>query len=363
MNGIAERVRDAIKHAGISQKVLAERVEMKTDALSRALNGSRGFAAIELSEIASELGSDLHYLITGESDPARVVLSARHDYDSQTGQRSVSGAVDDGVVIEDICLAYKQVESVAAVPAGPVLPSSPADMREALGVGFTPAFIDRLEAVGVDVVRVEQLSTAYSLTIAGRPLIALNSSGNWFYENWGLAHELAHLALAHEGVMPGASGADSRERDANAFAAELLLPASGFTAVDWADLSRQDLAALLWGWGVSTSAVRNRFESLRMSVPADLGEPLQWSTQKVLRSYWQGNGGFFRDDITMRMSRAAMRHFPGWLKDAHLDGIAAGKMHKNTLAWMLEVDAESLEVVEPARPTLRSVDEITELLG
>lgn len=363
MAGIGERVAAAIKQAGLTQKEAAAKVGMKTDAMSRALRGQRGFAALELADVSAMLNQDLHYLITGESDPHRITVSARHEYDTDTGVRSVSGAVSDSRVLDDICLAYRQVEATGIPPVHPALPETVQEARERLGNSFVPEFISRLEALGVDVARVEHLSTSYSLITSGRPVIALKSSGNWFYENWSLAHELGHLALGHVGVMPGQTNTDACESQANAFAAELLLPAADVRAIDWGDTSREEFASLLWKWGVSTSAIKNRLATLLITAPPHLTELLDWKTQKVLRYYWNDNHQAFRDLITERMTQAAQRHFPDWLKDAHLDGIAAGKMHKNTLAWMLEVDADELEVEEPAPRNLLSADELTALLG
>lgn len=39
--------------------------------------------------------------------------------------------------------------------------------------------------------------------------------------------------------------------------------------------------------------------------------------------------------------------FPAWLQEARLERIAEGAVGKGTLAWMLGVPAESLEVDEP----------------
>lgn len=363
MAGIGERVAAAIKRAGLNQKDTAARIGMTPDALSRALSGQRGFAAIELADLAALLRQDLHYLITGEPDPHRVTFAARHAYDAETGDRSVSGAVEDSVVLEDITLAYLQAEAVGASPTPSRHPGSADEVRELLGEGFVPDFISRLEMLDVDVARVEQLSTAYSFTVGKRAVIALPASGNWFYENWSLAHELGHLAHQHVEVMPGQEDTARLESEANVFAADLLLPASDMRGRDWARTSREELASLLWEWGVSTSAVKNRLSALRIAVPSHLSELLGWKTQKVLRRCWDGARQSHPDLITERMTLAARRHFPDWLKEAHLDGIAAGRMHKNTLAWMLEVDADELEVEEPAPPALLGADELSALLG
>lgn len=363
MSRIGERVSTALQAAGLTQREVAEGVGMKPDALCRALNGQRGFSAIELANLGELLKQDLHYLVTGDVDPNRIVVSARHSYDANSGARTVSGAVSDTTVLEDISLAYRQAVEVGVPPSRPPLGRAAQEARTSLGSDFVTDFMARLEKWGIDVVRVEHLSTAYSMTVCGRPVIALRSSGNWFNENWSMAHELGHLALDHVGVMPNHLQTDACESQANAFAAELLMPAEDFRAQDWLHMTREELASLLWEWGVSTTAVKNRLSGLQIQVPTGIAEVLEFTTQKALRYYWSGAKQAFRDPITERMSLAAQRHFPNWLKDAHLKGIATGKLSKHTLAWMLEVDAEELEVEEPRPQALRDPRELSALLG
>ena len=197
---IGARVAQAIPGT-LTQAALAQKIEMTPDALSRSIHGKRAFATVELARIADVLKVDLYYLVTGEPDPHRLVPSARHAYDPETRQRSVGGLTEDREICEGIHLAYRQAYPQAAGRAE--LPSTVEDWRERLGVGFPRDFLQRLVDAGVDVVRVRGLSTSYSFWSAGRPVIAVGTSGNWFYQNWSLAHELGHLALGHQGVLPG----------------------------------------------------------------------------------------------------------------------------------------------------------------
>lgn len=48
------------------------------------------------------------------------------------------------------------------------------------------------------------------------------------------------------------------------------------------------------------------------------------------------------------MTESAERKFPEWLKRAHLEKIAEGRLAKGTLAWILDVDEDELEVEQPA---------------
>lgn len=358
MNTIGDRVRSAMQGASMQQKLLAQRVGMTPDALSRALSGHRGFAAVELAEISRVLDADMHELITGEPDPHRLVLSARHQFDHQTGERRLDGAAEDREILDGIRLAYAQA---GELPDSSSLPEDLESARRKLRPDFVRTFIGRLEAIGVDVVRINDLSTAYSFLIEGRAVIAIPGTGNWFYENWSLGHELGHLVLGHHGVVKGAPGYEQHESEANAFAAELLLPEPFLRSVSWTGLGLPALAELVWELGVSTDALRRRANSLHLELSEPVQEALALSTQKLLRHHW--TGARFGDPITRRMTEAGERRFPSWLKAAHLERIATGAVGKGTLAWMLEVEVETLEVDEPAAPEELDDAALDQLLG
>lgn len=333
---------------------VAAAVGMQQDALSRALRGQRGFGAAELMRIADHFGEDLHYLIAGVPDPHRVQMVARHDYDQETGQRSVPGKDTDQPVLDDILLAYRQAPPAAVVQG---FPADVEDVRARLGSGFVRAFVDRVEErLGIDVVRVGELSTAYSFLVEGRAVIAVPAVANWFWENWSIAHEVGHLVLGHH-ADPVTHA--RHEREAHAFAAELLMPAAVMRTWDWDEITCGELASRVWELGISTLALANRLESLRIVSPL----AAEWkaeTTQKLLRHHWAaGEAG---DPITRRMDEAAQRRFPVALQAAHLDLIARGGIGKGTLAWMLGVSVESLEVEQPAAPEMSS-SELLEALG
>lgn len=358
MNSIGERIRVAMRAASMTQKQLAQRVGMTPDALSRALSGQRGLAAVELAQISRELDADMHELVTGEPDPHRLVLSARHQYDHETGQRRLDGASEDRALLQDIRLAYTQA---GKVPASRHLHRDVEETRELLRSDFVRPFVERLAEIEVDVVRLNGLSTAYSFLAEGRPVIVIPGTGNWFYENWSLAHELAHLSLGHHGVLKGEPGYEEREAAANDFAAELLLPSNFMHTVAWQDLGLPDLAELVWERGVSTEALRRRANALGVTMSSPVADAVRLSTQKLLRRHW--TGARYGDPITQRMTEAGERRFPSWLKTAHLEQIAAGAVGKGTLAWMLEVSADALEVDEPAPAEELDDAALDELLG
>lgn len=361
MHGIGERAQELLERVRPTalHREIAAGIGMTPDAFSRALGGKRAFSSIELACLADLLDADIHWLITGEPDPHRVVIAARHDYDHATGRREVPGREADDQTLRDVVLAYRQTNPVAW-PADD-LPATAGAVRAALGDGFVRPFADRLEGrLRVDVVRVAELSTAYSFTFAGQRVIAVPATGNWFRENWSLAHELGHLALGHhDGGLPAAED-DQHEAAANAFAAELLLPRGELAAVDWDGVDAPRLAGLIWGWGVSTDALARRLAALELPV-AELvhgwaGQP----TQRLLRRHRAADAGL--DEITDRMDAAARRRFPRGLQEEHLKRIAGGDLGKETLAWMLGIPPDALDVDTPAIPDV-SADELARALG
>lgn len=360
MSSIGDRVIAVMRERGMTQKVLAERAQMTPDAMSRALRGQRGFAAVELADIARALDEDVYYLITGEPDPSQLAFAARHSFDHETKTRSVDGLEEDKDVLAKIQTAFNLAGELSATPE---LPADPAKFREILGPAFVERFAERLEELGVDVVVLSELTTAYSFTVMSRKIIAVNGSGNWFNENWSIAHELAHHALGHENVRPGNDNVDVFEARANSFAAQMLLPEESMRAFDWHSTLCNDLADFLWESGVSTTTLSARLNTLSIVPSQEISEALNLKTQGVLRKYWSNSRHVQGSDkITDRMAGASMRCFPTWLRSAHLQRIESGKLNKSYLAWMLGTNEAELEVSSPAPVTPIEGDELLALL-
>lgn len=361
MSTIGSRVRQCLE--GLSpqpmHREVAERIGMTPDAFSRALSGHRQFASIELARLADQLGADLHWLITGQEDPNRLSIAARHDFSHFDGQRTVPGRAGDEPTVADIALAYRQAYREPGKM--PDWPRGAESIREALGPDFVRPFADRLEkCLGVDVVRVAELSTAYSFTVRGRPVIALPATGNWFRENWDIAHELGHLTMGHHDDGLAASVVDKHEAAANAFAAELLLPAADLGEIEWDAISDDDLAVFVWARGVSTDALCRRLSAVLGYVPSRVSSWAGHPTQRLLRKHLRIESEL--DEITMRMEAASQRRFPLGIQEAHLELIASGAVGSATLAWMLGIDPDALEVDTPEIPEV-SVDDLASALG
>jgi hypothetical protein len=361
MSGIGDRVLQSLERINprLRHWEVAERIGMTPDAFSRALAGKRNFASIEIARLAELIGADLHWLITGQPDPNRLSVAARHYFDHATGRRTIPGREGDEQTLADIALAYRQ-----AYPEPmrlPAWPESPTDVRDALGPDFVRPFADRLERhLGVGVVRVTELSTAYSFNVGGRPVIAVPATGNWFRENWDIAHELGHLVEGHHDDGISADESDQHEAAANGFAAELLLPAGIVQGEDWAPMGEARLARIVWQWGVSTDALSRRFSALVSQAPDVVARWASQPTQRLLRYHLPPESD--HDQITRRMDQAAQRRFPLSLQEAHLERVASGAIGTAALAWMLGIDAATLEVDAPEIPEV-GAGELATALG
>lgn len=369
---IGERVRLRIHEKfgkNAKQQDVAAAVGMTPDAFSRSLSGSRNFAALELARLSTYLGTSMHWLVTGEEDPNAVLVAARHTFDHHARQHDSVDWDAERTGIETISTAYMQVFGKDSVSLDlPALPSMAAEARDRLA-RVTPHYVrDFAEAVeiafGIDVVRVPEADRSYSMSVAGHRVIVVQPHVNWFFQNWSIAHELGHFATAElEPLMGAGKATDAAEKAANAFAAELLLPASELHGLDWQTMSTAELADLLWSWGVSTEAVRRRLATLQIVPSNDIRELLQLSTQKVLRRHRRDDATIWFDPVTDRMERANTRRFPASLLAAHSEAVMTGRLRANYLAWMLGADVRDLEgELAPVADTAR-LDELARALG
>lgn len=342
--------RRVLDHLGtLTRAALAERIGMTPDAMSRATRGQRGFSSVELAEIADVLGLDVYWLITGQEDPFQVRVAARHTYDFASGKHVNEGRSTDDQDLAAVELAYRQAYPTPDVP-GSAIPSTPGQMRAALGDDFVRVFADRVEErLGVDVIRLPLLSTAYSLTIGGRAVVVLPTAANWFRSNTDLAHELGHLALSHHDAGFGDTAA---EREANRFAAELLLPEALMNEQGWSQMTSSEAARFLWDTGVSGTYTQFRLDGLGLRVSNEASRVLGASMPGALRPHvaelgepmteQRGPFSIMRDPIDERMKDAAQRRFPAGLIAAHREAVEAHRVSPATLAWMLDCGVDDL---------------------
>lgn len=343
---LGERIRSRMPD-GLSQRGLAERTGMKPDALSRALNGQRGFSSRELARIADEIGADLYWLVTGERDPRQVSVAARHVWDVDRGVRMNPGRSRDEALLQRVVETYN-----AAFPDGPPpsrpIPDTPEAMRDVLGEGFVRQFSAAVETrLGVDVIRLPMLSTDYSLTIGARAIVMLTTTPNWFRSNWSLSHELAHLALGHHGG--GTRPNESDEAPADDFAARLLLPEELVARQNWHAMNAGGVARFLWETGVSTAAMKHRLATMRIHPPSEVVAALKQATPITIRVHTADEPESFevRRAVVLRQQESSTRAVPPILVDALQQRVEDGAISPEHLAWILDVSVDEIDFPEP----------------
>lgn len=252
----------------------------------------------------------------------------------------------EGQPLDDIALAYIQVygQSERVVPQVRALTAAAA--RTALiataGDDFVRILAEGVEATfGIDVVRIRGVDRGFALEVLGRRVIVIGETGNWFYENWSIAHELDHVLRGDLSEKGDAACDDPKaEAHANAFAADLLLPLELLQSMDWTDATEADVAHFVWTSGVSTDALSRRLAAKGVSVSPATRRALDMKTQALLRAWWSSEQP--GDPIADRMQTASARRFPGHLISAHRLAIEDGLVRPASLAWMLGVDEASL---------------------
>lgn len=361
MEPVGARIRQRIAELNlrVPEKDIAASVGMAPDVLSRSLNGKRTFTSIELAHLAERLSTSMYWLATGEADPFEARIAARHQYDFNAGRYVDDKDGSTSQTLDNIELAYRQVYPGRNDAATPV--AGPDEIRERLGEDFISDFATRVEEVlDIDVVRVEGVTSAYSLRAGGRYCIVVPRSGNWFRQNSDIAHELGHIYLGHfNGRDETAS--DVKEGPAFDFAAQILLPESRMRSVDWENTNRLEIVNFLWNHGVSTKYLANRLRRLALLARTEVWDLLEQSTFDVLNRPLEGKS-FSPLAVAVRTQRAAKRRFPEALIAAHVEAVATGKVAKETLAWMLDVAPEEIDV-HPPQSTSVDLDDLAAELG
>ncbi|MGO1409794.1 MAG: helix-turn-helix domain-containing protein [Microbacteriaceae bacterium] len=351
---IGTRVRERLsrRQPKVSDGEFARSVGMEPTAFSRAMNGKRGFAPSELGAVAKELRVSLDWLMTGE-DSFPVQVAARHSY-AGNGEYAVENHEDAQSTIQTIKALYRQQAEHLQPIMRREVPTSARAARDMLdrhcGEGWQRHMAEAVEQTfGIDVIKVDLPSgDGYTLSLPAVDTIVIivPTEATWGRQNFAIAHELAHVAAGRFTDADEELSADD-ERMANQFAADLLMPAPLVRNFDWDSLPEDQLARLVWHWGVTFDALRTRLSVLqRTPFRSDL------KMQPTLRKYVDG-GTLFNDPVSDRMQEAAERRFPARLRAAHAEfEVNRGK----SLAWMLgaPLDAEARQEPSGGTATLES---------
>nr|WP_300339135.1 ImmA/IrrE family metallo-endopeptidase [Actinomyces sp.] len=230
--------------------------------------------------------------------------------------------------------------------SGATVALTPQETRACLGEDFITHFVDRVEErLGIDVIVVPLDGDGYSCRIADRDVVILGATEKWFRSHFTLAHELGHLLT---GKLPDGDGdPQSEENGANAFAAELLMPAEQMRAWDWQEVGAETVARRVWQLGVSTAALRSRLRFLRRPLGEAAAQALAMSTPALVKASLSPDT-VSQAEVTARITATAARRFPQRLLTDLREAVDAGKAPHASLAWALGVPQEDEDLAEPA---------------
>jgi Zn-dependent peptidase ImmA (M78 family)/DNA-binding XRE family transcriptional regulator len=179
------------------------------------------------------------------------------------------------------------------VPAGPV--AHLVRTLEARGIVLT-------QLPGVDAETID----AFSAALHGRPMIVLSHKGNPMRQRFSVAHELGHLLLHPE----PAPGSRTHEREANTFAAELLMPAEEIRDRLPTPVDITVLKEIADGYGVSVAALAYRGKDLGVYSESTLRRlmatltRLGWRTDEPVGARYPGE----RPELLTRAAELASAH-------------------------------------------------------
>jgi Zn-dependent peptidase ImmA (M78 family)/transcriptional regulator with XRE-family HTH domain len=267
---VGRRIRLRREELGLSQGALARRLGKTQTAVSYWEAGKRTPAVEDLLELADTLSTTVAALVP--QNPSRknvgAVLRALAD---QIDREDLGNALEDFA---------KAAESSPTLTPSLRVPNAagPREMAEAihalLGIRQPPVEVYMVaQALGVKVLEwnFSEAVDGLIVQLADGPAIGLNEDQSLVRKRFTLAHELGHYVLKHHATFHvdyadvGGTAGDSptynwrHEREANEFAANLLMPAD---AVRRRYGSRSTVASLASAFNVSKPAMGFRLTAL-----------------------------------------------------------------------------------------------------
>lgn len=275
----AARLTQARTLAGLTKQALAERVHVSAAAIGQF----EARVTIPRPEIITAFAKSLEvpvgFFFAGR--PLGRLDAADAHFRSLRSTRAAdrSRAASFVEQVWELCFAlekriqFPEVQLPIGVGGSSVDPEQAArTVRELWGIapGPFPHLVATLESKGI-VISLLTLSSeavarvdAFSTGALGRPIIVVTPerASTVYRHRFTCAHELGHLVL-HGDV---ASGDHQQEREADAFAAELLTPAAQIAPALPNSLRLAELDRIGRAWGVSQESLIRRMQELK-SVP------------------------------------------------------------------------------------------------
>jgi Zn-dependent peptidase ImmA (M78 family) len=289
--------------AGLRKRELAQRIDRTAAAVSQYELGQSRPSAATLTRCAVAL--DLPVGFFGVGRPQLRLDTTQAHFRSLRATTAVrrQQALAHVELLWEITEALDQVIELPPVDLGLPLGIPHGDaartartVRKAwdLGPGPVVHLVRNLEARGIVVTRLPSVDSstidAFSSALHGRPTIALSDKGNPMRRRFSVAHELGHLLL-HPDPAPGSP---AHERQANAFAAEFLMPADQVRSQLPARADVRALKEIADGYGVSVAALVYRGKDLGVYGESTIRRALAtltalgWRTDEPVSSDYPG---------------------------------------------------------------------------
>ena len=270
-----ERLKVARELRGLTQTALAESLDVSQSAISFAERGRLEPSEELLSAAALKLGFPISFFRRDShgSFPLGSLLLYRARKSLTSSQESQSRRWAQ-VMFECTQTLSKRVRTIQfRVPQLSEPPEVAAAItRDSLGLAPeepVPHFVRALERAGttvlalpLDLSKIDAFSV-WAAEDSGTPVIALMHGRPGDRLRWSTAHELGHLVL-HRSIRGSVRDV---EDEANAFAAELLMPEDAMLDELESPLTLNALAGLKARWGVSMQALIMRAADLEIITP------------------------------------------------------------------------------------------------
>jgi Zn-dependent peptidase ImmA (M78 family) len=180
-----------------------------------------------------------------------------------------------------------------------------------------------------------------------RVVLWVNGTQAAVRQRFTLAHELGHVRCGHDEGVPvetvetvGGRTTDSREIQANAFAAELLAPAAGVRAAIAQEPTLDDVVLLAARFGISTIAALFRLNSLGLTARYEtLKEEIAAGLHDEV---WARLAPEPQDDLIAAIETDGLPRFSPSLRQSALAAVAVGESTVATAAASAGCDPDCL---------------------
>ena len=354
MEMLADRVRAAMKAAGMSQRALGQAIGFDPPTTSKALSGKRGFKPLELALISETLGISVQQLLAddGTTTTPEAVL-ARVQPEGNPATEQALARVRHMLELDDLLSEQGFTARPAVRPPRPSAgqPHQQGELlaqrlraQSGLGDADLPTDLGQLAAdvedkfnIDVAIEPLERGLDGLAIWRRHYSLIMVSSSIAAHRQRYTIAHELGHLMAGDEGDIVDENINYSRtpaETRANAFAAAFLMPAGALRAAagEHSTPTEELIADLLARYRVSLDALAFRLHNLGIIDAAGRDSVRRMSSTRI--ALRQGRAS----DLQARHDQ----RWPDGLLRRAVEAYAKGRISIRPLAHLINVDPDAL---------------------